>query len=132
MKNAKEGQPGQLLTFDITPESGWLLDPSIVGEFRAIIGSTRDTLAPALEGRKVDLFIHDSEHTYENETFEMETVSRYLAEDAVILSDNVHACDAMKDFLRSARPVVSQVHGEAKGALLPGASIGLALWRSQH
>ena len=89
-------------------------------------------MAPALEGRKVDLFIHDSEHTYENETFEMETVSRYLAEDAVILSDNVHACDAMKDFCARHGLSFHKFMEKPKEHFYPGASIGLALWRSQH
>lgn len=128
-RNAQEGHPGELLTFDIMPESGWLINPSLMGSYRIVLGDTRSTLVRTLTGRQVDVFIHDSQHTYENESFEMETVSRYLSSGAVIQSDNAHSCTAMKDFCARHGLSFHLFMEKPENHFYHGASIGLALWR---
>jgi len=47
---------------------------------------------------RVDLFFHDSDHSYRNVVFELTVVSRKLAKDGVILADDVEAPETGKAF----------------------------------
>ena len=61
-------------------------------------GESRLRMPPLVkEVGKVDLFIHDSLHTYENEHAELELGAGQLAADGVLLSDNAHATRALAD-----------------------------------
>jgi hypothetical protein len=93
-RNAQAGHEGRLVSFDINPAAGWLAAPDPRWELR--IESTRTGL-PALlaQAPAVDLFIHDSLHTYEHERFEMTTVAPKLGARGVLVSDNVHATRAL-------------------------------------
>jgi hypothetical protein len=46
----------------------------------------------------VDLFIHDSDHRYKHELREYQIVQPHLSPGAVILSDNAHIVQALRDF----------------------------------
>src|SRR5260370_40918594 len=48
--------------------------------------------------RDVDVFLHDSLHTYDYETRELTAVEPNLHADAVILSDNAHESSALSDW----------------------------------
>ena len=93
-RNAEQGRDGRLVSFDINPAAGWLAGPDPRWELR--IESTRSGL-PALltQVPAVDLFIHDSLHTYEHERFEMTSVAPKLGARGVLVSDNVHATRAL-------------------------------------
>ena len=72
-RNAAAGSPGVVLSFDVDPASGWLVDESLQPYVERHIGDARDTLPAALADRRVGVFVHDSLHTYEHERFELET-----------------------------------------------------------
>ena len=46
----------------------------------------------------VDMFLHDSLHTYDYETRELAAVEPNLRADAIILSDNAHESSALSDW----------------------------------
>ncbi len=50
------------------------------------------------ESGEVDLFIHDSEHTYQNMMFEFHTVWPYLRKGGLLLSDDIDWNQAFKEF----------------------------------
>ncbi len=53
-------------------------------------GRSRQALPNLLnELNRVDVFLHDSEHTYENMMFEYSTVWDYLPEKGLLLSDDI-------------------------------------------
>ncbi len=130
-KNQLEGHPGLLRTFDIDRNAGWLLDKEMGRDYALIIGDTKITLGKYLSvtDRPVDLFIHDSDHSYTHETFELETVSNYLAEGAVVISDNAHGGNAMKDFCDKRRLGFSLFMEKPIKHFYPGAGIGLSVYR---
>ena len=85
-RNAEDGSPGTLLTFDIEPESGWLVDERRhAGRLKRIIGDINETLEPALEEHGVDLFIHDSLIAAGLERFEYECALRHPRGPRVVL-----------------------------------------------
>ncbi len=130
-RNKLEGYPGLLITFDIDKSAGWLLDPDLGNDFSVIIEDTRIALDKYLKGLRVGFFIHDSDHRYEHETFELETVSKYLSEGAVIISDNAHGSTAMKDFSRTHHLEFALFREQPIKHFYPGGGIGLLLYRSQ-
>jgi hypothetical protein len=86
-RNAEESgaQPGLLATFDVNPEAGWLIPASLEPLVEQHVGKTSETLKPALAGRVVEIMIHDSLRTAENERFEFETVIASASRGRLIL-----------------------------------------------
>ena len=86
---------GHLTTIDIDPEAGYLLGEPWSSVVDCRTGSSVDILA---ELREVDVFLHDSLHTYDYETRELAAVGPNLQADAIILSDNAHQSAALSDW----------------------------------
>lgn len=86
---------GRLTTIDIDPEAGYLISEP----WASVIDRRIDDSIEVLAGvRDVDMFIHDSLHTYDYETRELTAVEPNLRADAIILSDNAHESSALSDW----------------------------------
>lgn len=83
---------GRLTTIDIDDDSGFLIDEPWSSVVDQRVGSSVDELAKM---RDVDMFLHDSLHTYEYETEELVAVEPNLRADAIVLSDNAHDSAAL-------------------------------------
>jgi hypothetical protein len=86
---------GRLTTIDTNPEAGYLIGEPWSSVIDRRIGSSLDVLA---ELNDVDLFLHDSLHTYDYETRELAVVEPNLRADAIIVSDNAHDSSALSDW----------------------------------
>ena len=85
-------------------ESGFAVPESLRHRWVLRLGRTKEVLPTLLEEiDKVDVFLHDSEHTYDNMTFEYNTVWPYLAEGGLLISHDVRWNRAFDDFARSTR-----------------------------
>lgn len=62
-RNAAEGVDGRLLSIDIDPRAGWVVAPHLAGRWERLTGDILTELAPALDGRRVNMLIHDSVHS---------------------------------------------------------------------
>lgn len=103
LRNATEGHPGQLIAIDIEPTSGWLLGPPYSDVVDLRVGDSQVEL-PAVDG-PIDLFIHDSNHSYDFELAELETVLPKMSSGAVLMSDNSYLAPTLLDFAeRIGRP----------------------------
>jgi hypothetical protein len=71
-RNAEEGSPGRLISFDILP-GGWLVPERLRGLWTTIFESTTTALEPALSGLELDMVVHDSGDDYERERHEYAT-----------------------------------------------------------
>jgi predicted O-methyltransferase YrrM len=81
---------------------GWLVPASLRKNWKLVIGSSSDTLPETLRrSERVDLFLHDSEHSYENMLFEYSKVWPFLNTGGVIISDNIEWNDAFREFCHS-------------------------------
>jgi predicted O-methyltransferase YrrM len=96
-RNAAEGAPGELLTFDINAGAGWLLDPPPHDPIRRHVGDTREALPRALAGRTVGVFLHDSAKTRAQESFEFETALRHRGERIVLITDEARATGVLAE-----------------------------------
>jgi hypothetical protein len=66
---------------------------------------------------QIDVFLHDSEHTYETQKFEYETAWVYLREGGLLLSDDTGVTPAFSEFAREAQGT-SFVYGGRFGILV--------------
>lgn len=79
--------------------SGWLVPDCLRNRWRLILGKSSEKLPVLLdELPKVDVFLHDSDHSYENMMFEFRTVWPYIREGGLLLSDDTHMNRSFFDF----------------------------------
>ncbi len=74
--------------------------------------------------RKVDIFLHDSDHSYTNTYFELRSVARSLSANAVAVADDVDSNGAWQAWNIEMRPQTSAVIREVDKA----ASFGFCIF----
>ena len=121
---------GRLTTIDVDPEAGYL----IAGRWANVIDRRTGSSIDVLAGLKdVDIFLHDSLHTYAYESRELAAVERGLSDGAIVLSDNAHDSAALSDWAErtgrnylffSERPGNHWWPGDGIGASWPRAGQG--------
>jgi len=119
---------GELWSFDLHAHRGQRVPHELRGRWRMVIGSTRDTLQPTLLGREVDVFIHDSDHSYENERFELETALAHGADPVVLFTDNAHVTPALRELCDEHGVQLHLVHERPAKHFYPGATLGLGVF----
>lgn len=84
-------------------ECGWLVPEELRGRWRLLLGDSRQLLPSLLEDLgDIDIFLHDSEHTYKMMMFEYSLAWKHLRQSGVLISDDIDLSDAFHDFfLRS-------------------------------
>jgi hypothetical protein len=128
-RNEIDGSPGRLVSVDINPQSGWLVDERLRTHWTPIFGSTFDVLEPAVADSDVGMIVHDSEHTYECERFEFATALAHAAPTIALISDNAHATSALRDVCAEIGIKYRFFRERPSGHFYPGAGIGFALSR---
>jgi hypothetical protein len=118
---------GRLTTIDVDPDAGQLIGPPWAEVIDRRIGSSVELLA---ELGDVDIFVHDSLHTYEYETAELAAVSPHLRDGAVILSDNAHDSSALSDWAERSGLQYLFFKEQPSGHWWPGDGIGVA-WKAR-
>lgn len=78
---------------------GFTVPDELRSNWALTLGDSKKTLPDKLrEIGKVNIFFHDSEHTYEHVTFELNTVKPYLTGKWLIIIDNYDWTEAPGDF----------------------------------
>jgi predicted O-methyltransferase YrrM len=82
-------------------ETGWLVPQWLRRQWRVHLGDARDIL-PSLLGElgDIDIFIHDSMHTYDHMMWEFETAYPHIRPGGLLLSDDALWNAAFNDFSR--------------------------------
>ena len=77
----------------ISPEgksSGWLIPDYLKHRWELTLGKSEDVLPPLLEKLgKIDIFFHDSLHTYDHMLFEYNTCWDYINDGGILISDDI-------------------------------------------
>jgi predicted O-methyltransferase YrrM len=85
-------------------QSGWIIPDHLRHRWHLIVGRSSDRLLPILEKvGEINIFLHDSEHSYENMLWEYQTAWAHLKGGGVLLSHNIDYNDAFSDFCRSVK-----------------------------
>jgi predicted O-methyltransferase YrrM len=116
---------GRLTTIDIDAASGHLIGAQWGEVVDRLTGSSVELLAKLPE---VDIFLHDSLHTYEYETQELKAVEPNLRDRAIVLSDNAHDSSALSEWAESTGRHYLFFKEQPADHWWPGDGIGAA-WR---
>jgi len=83
-------------------QSGWLIPDYLRRRWHLALGTSSEKLPPLLERLgTVDIFLHDSEHSYQNMLWEYQTAWVYLKSRGILLSHNVDINNAFSHFCRN-------------------------------
>ncbi|MFZ7145798.1 MAG: class I SAM-dependent methyltransferase, partial [Bacteroidota bacterium] len=87
---------------NISQQSGWAVPDALRKHWELQLGPSNELL-PVLVQKlgKVDIFFHDSDHSYQNMMFEFKAVFPALKTDGLIISDDVHKNDSFRDFVNA-------------------------------
>jgi predicted O-methyltransferase YrrM len=79
---------------------GQVVPSSLSHNWTLIIGDVAEKLPELLkELKEIDLFFHDSDHSYLNMKFEFNESLKHLKENGLILSDDIHKNEAFNEFV---------------------------------
>ncbi|QGA68063.1 class I SAM-dependent methyltransferase [Sulfolobus sp. E11-6] len=103
-------------TLENGKQVGFLVQEQLRSKWKLYIGRSRDILPDLLKRLgKVDIFLHDSEHTFENVTFELNIVWDYLRNGGVLLIDNLDFTKAPYYFAKQKGVKLYKLTNEAGG-----------------
>lgn len=102
----KENNKGTLYSIDLPSSAlpqnkkpGWIVPPDLRGRWDLRLGRSCDLLPTLIkEIGKIDVFLHDSEHTYKNMYFEYETTWACIKKGGLLLSHDISQNRAFRDF----------------------------------
>jgi hypothetical protein len=81
--------------------TGFLIPETLRARWHLYIGNTRDRLPSLItELGRLDIFVHDSEHTYGTMTFEYEAAWSHLRPGGFLISHDVNWNNAFRDFCK--------------------------------
>ena len=90
-------------------DPGWIIPQHLKNRWRLVIGKSSDLLPSICQSLKsVDLFFHDSAHSYENVIFELDTVWEFIPKGGILVVDDITMNTAFHDFctLHNHQPVI--------------------------
>jgi hypothetical protein len=97
-------------------QPGWLVPPPLRRLWNLSIGRSRDIL-PKIS-RPIGMFYHDSEHSFENMSFEFEWAWQNLVPSGLLVSDDIDWNDAFGEFSRLHSSESSVLCDRTPGVLL--------------
>jgi predicted O-methyltransferase YrrM len=116
---------GRLVTIDIEASSGLIIDTPYSAVVDRRVGDSVQVLRQ-FEG-KIDLFLHDSDHSREHEYAEFVAAEPWLSDRAVVLSDNSHGTDALAKWSAVSGRRFSYFQEQPLDHWYRGAGIGVSL-----
>jgi len=128
-RNDSEGHgTGRVVTVDINPAAGSL----ICGPYDAYVERrTGDSLQVLADlGERVDLFLHDSDHSAAHEAAELLAIEPHLAPGALVLSDNAHVTNELSSWSEARGRRFLYFGEQPEAHWYPGAGIGASVPRS--
>lgn len=85
-------------------KTGFAVPSKLKARWKLILGDAKKELPPLLDNLgNVDLFFHDSMHTYEHMMFEYDTAFNYLKDGSILANDDIHWNLAFDDFCKNHR-----------------------------
>ena len=122
--NKIEGFIGYYYGLDIDPEAGALFKGRFENVGEIIYGDSISTLINFKN--EIDVFINDSDHSFDYEYNEYLTIAEKLSDRALIIGDNSHTSDRLAKFSMRLNRKFIFFKEEPKDHWYPGAGIGLS------
>lgn len=102
----EDNKKGELYSIDISAHiprgrkrTGWIIPRQLRYRWHLIIGPSSQKLPHLLEDlEEIDIFLHDSLHTYRNMLWEYQTAWPFLRKGGILLSHDIQENNAFSDF----------------------------------
>lgn len=105
------GGPRQTELIPPDKEPGWVVPAHLRGRWQLHLGDARELLPRLLPTLgPIDVFVHDSLHTYDHMMFEYRTAWPYLRKGGILMSDDIDANSAFSDFAGQVRCSYARFH----------------------
>jgi len=96
-----KNQDGYNDTLPPNKEPGWIINNKYISYWRLYIGKSVDEIPKILnENKHIDIFLHDSEHTYETMWNEFNLVWDNITNGGLLICDNILTNNAFDDFCK--------------------------------
>ena len=114
----ERNQKGALFSIDVNDGSylpagkqvGWVVPAWLKERWTVCLGDARELLPKVLEELKsLDIFIHDSLHTYEHMKFEYQEAYPYIRQNGILISDDALWNPAFREFADSVKTPMARV-----------------------
>ena len=125
LRNRTEGYEGQYLGTDWDPDAGVLLSGIYAEAGEIVYGDSISTLEK-IDG-SIELFINDSDHSFEYEAREYSVIQSKLSTQALVLGDNSHVSPSLRTFSELSNRRFVFFKEIPKDHWYPGAGIGISL-----
>jgi hypothetical protein len=125
LKNRSEGHEGRYLGTDWDPDAGFLLSGAYAEAGQILYGDSISSLEKLDDS--IDLFINDSDHSFEYEAQEYGVINPMLSARSVVLGDNSHVSPSLRDFSEQTGRRFVFFKEAPKEHWYPGAGIGISL-----
>ncbi len=80
---------------------GWVVPEELRDRWKLLLGDARDMLPGLLEKlRRVDIFLHDSDHSYEHMMWEFKNAWQALTSGGLLISDDIWVNTSFFDFAK--------------------------------
>ncbi len=90
---------GELYSIDINPSVALLIPRKLTARWRFVIGSSRHVIPQLLQQLGyINIFFHDSDHSYENMLFEFKTAWPSIVKGGILLSHDTDLNTAFNEF----------------------------------
>jgi predicted O-methyltransferase YrrM len=101
----EQNKRGQLYSIDLPgwqdSQSGWIIPDYLRHRWHLIVGKSSEKLGPLIEKvSTIDIFLHDSDHSYQNMLWEFKTAWKSLKEKGLLLAHNIDYNEVFSDFCR--------------------------------
>ncbi len=124
LRNKEEGYDGRYYGTDINPEAGYLLSGKYKNVGEILFGDSIKSLSTFKN--KIDLFINDSDHSFDYEYQEYLTIKPLITEHTIILGDNAHCTNKLALFSSETNRKFLFFKEEPLNHWYPGAGIGIS------
>jgi predicted O-methyltransferase YrrM len=99
-----KGSTDRMLSKTLPPnfQPGWIVPDYLRRQHQILLGDSKELLPQALrQHATIDMFLHDSLHTYEHQMFEYEAAWQHLSSGGLLLSDDISWSPAFHRFCRA-------------------------------
>jgi len=127
-RNREEGAPGRLLSIDSDPTMGWAVPSELQADWTTVEGFTSDVLESSIDGKRVDILIHDTPHTYENQMLEFSAALRYPAELLVLIDSSGGQTPALEELCAAHGGRYRYFRERPKDHFYPGNGSGIGIF----
>lgn len=84
--------------FNDQPTTGWMVPDNLKERWQMLLGDSKVILPKLLnELKEIDIFFHDSDHSYEHMQYEFEISHPFIKTNGLLISDDVHNHSAFSE-----------------------------------